>query len=56
MNKNELKESKKCNSQIPTWVKWMVVILIIATFIMLCVCLHYLWKLSDIWQAVKNTK
>jgi hypothetical protein len=34
----------------------MVVILIIAIFIIVCVQLHYLWKLSDIWNAVKQTK
>ena len=33
-----------------------MVALIIATFIICCVALHYLWKLSDIWEAVKNIK
>ncbi|WNE40334.1 MAG: hypothetical protein GBAus27B_000508 [Mycoplasmataceae bacterium] len=46
-----------CQCQpLPQWVKWLAVILIIAIFIMACVQLHYLWKLADIWQAIKSSK
>ncbi|MCE8163230.1 MAG: hypothetical protein I3273_02665 [Candidatus Moeniiplasma glomeromycotorum] len=50
------KNSDKCNCQLPKWVKIVSVVLIVATFIIVCFCLHYLWKLSDIWAAVKNSK
>jgi len=53
---NSLKETKCPCQPLPNWVKWLVVILVITIFVIVCVQLHYLWKLSDIWNAVKNIK
>ncbi|WNE41218.1 MAG: hypothetical protein mread185_000675 [Mycoplasmataceae bacterium] len=51
------KDQTKCQCQpLPNWVKWLGIVLIITIFIIVCVQLHYLWKLSDIWQAIKGSK
>jgi len=54
----EYTENKKnkceCNSKCPKWVKWMLAILIVATFIMVCLLVHYVWKLQGIWEEIKK--
>ena len=49
-----MNESKNPNKL--TWWHWTTLILLIALLIISCIALHYLWKLSDIWQAVKGSK
>jgi hypothetical protein len=38
------------------WWNWTVLVLLLTIFVLVCLCVHYLWKLSDIWNAVKNLK
>lgn len=40
----------------PDWFKIVTITLLLSIFVMCCVLIYYLGKLSEIWQAVKNIK